>query len=165
MLRRNFLRRAVGKPPQQETVLPWLIDAESLTDKCTQCAKCLDACPEDIIVKGSGGFPTVDFKQGECTFCAKCADVCPEALFDTTQAQPWLLAPAISDECFPKHSIVCQSCRDACEYSAIKFDFLSHSIPAPQVDTDKCSGCGACVSTCPKNAISLAPTHRDITDE
>jgi ferredoxin len=38
-------------------------------DRCTRCGACVDACPESILRRGSGGFPTVDFTASACTFC------------------------------------------------------------------------------------------------
>ncbi|GAK87861.1 ferredoxin-type protein NapF [Vibrio ponticus] len=80
--RRLFTRKAA----QEDSVrLPWLTTPERFTDLCTQCGECLQACETNIIVKGDGGFPQVDFTIDECTFCYQCADTCPESLFKSQQ--------------------------------------------------------------------------------
>jgi ferredoxin-type protein NapF len=66
--RRGFFR---GRPrPKAEIRPPWALAESLFTDCCTRCNDCIDACPEQIIVIGDGGYPTIDFKRGECTFCA-----------------------------------------------------------------------------------------------
>ena len=57
-------------------LMPWVEDAAQLINNCIQCESCITSCPEDIIVKGDGGFPVVDFSLGECTFCGQCAESC-----------------------------------------------------------------------------------------
>ena len=66
--RRAFLR---GRPGRKSihVQLPWLATL-SFVDDCTRCGECLAACPEKIIVRSTGGFPSIDFAKGECTFCA-----------------------------------------------------------------------------------------------
>jgi len=155
--RRAFFTTGQVKKINTDLHLPWLKNTESFLDKCTQCQACLDNCPESIIVKGQGGFPTVNFKLGECTYCQDCTEHCPEDLFDVEQEHPWSLDLTINENCFPERGIVCQSCRDACEPQAIKFKYSASSIPKPELDTTLCIDCGACVSSCPANAISIVP--------
>jgi ferredoxin-type protein NapF len=54
--------------------------------------------------------------------------------------------------------VYCQSCRDECEPHAIKFTYITDgqptSIPQPQLNTDDCTQCGACIPTCPQSAIT-----------
>jgi ferredoxin-type protein NapF len=155
--RRAFFMTGKVKDVNSDIHLPWLKSAEHFLDKCTQCQACLEHCPETIIEKGQGGYPTVNFTLGECTYCQACANHCPENLFDLDQSSPWLLKHNISDKCFTEHGIVCQSCRDVCEPQAISFKYVHAAIPKPELDTSLCNSCGACVSSCPANAISLKP--------
>lgn len=158
--RRAFFTRLTASTQSEDVGLPWLTSRAEFIDKCSQCGHCLEACPEKIITKGEGGFPTVNFSLGECTYCQSCTTDCPESLFDTTQPSPWELSLTINDQCFTKRHVVCQSCKDACDAQAITFDFRAKRIPEPQVNIDACTQCGACASICPANAISLTNAHR-----
>jgi len=55
---------------------PWAIPEDYFVDYCTRCDKCIDACFDELIVKGRGGFPQMDFKRGGCDFCEDCLNVC-----------------------------------------------------------------------------------------
>lgn len=153
--RRAFFMTGRTQSVNKDVHLPWLKSEALFFDKCTQCQKCLEHCPEFVIEKGQGGYPTVNFSAGECTYCQACVNHCPEELFDLTQDSPWDLTLNINSNCFTERNIVCQSCRDVCESEAIKFDFFSASIPKPELDESLCTQCGACVSSCPAHAISL----------
>lgn len=160
--KRAFLFRKKPEQTNTDIGLPWLIDHAQFLDKCTQCGHCTEQCDENIITRGQGGYPTVDFSLGECTFCQDCTKGCPESLFDSNQAEPWQIDVEITAECFPNKGIVCQSCSDVCEPRAIRFKYIDSPIAKPVVNNDLCTGCGACVSTCPTDAIVLGRVQRVI---
>jgi Na+-translocating ferredoxin:NAD+ oxidoreductase subunit B len=54
----------------------------------------------------------------------------------------------------------CGNCYRVCSFDAIKYNENSFSIP--EIIIDKCVGCGACVTECPKNIIVLRPRNRDV---
>lgn len=150
--------------------LPWVINEAVFTSGCTQCQDCINSCETNIIVKDDDGFPTIDFNLGECTFCNKCIDVCEQPLFssnfsDDTKIEdniaknetkkPWAATLEITDKCLAKNNIYCQSCRDECETSVIKFNYLNSSIPEPSLNDADCTQCGACISSCPQDAITF----------
>ncbi|PKP58884.1 4Fe-4S ferredoxin [Candidatus Atribacteria bacterium HGW-Atribacteria-1] len=57
--------------------------------------------------------------------------------------------PVVIIECFQK--IPCDPCAASCKLGAIKsFNDIND---LPQVDFDKCTGCGICISSCPGLAI------------
>jgi Fe-S-cluster-containing hydrogenase component 2 len=57
--------------------------------------------------------------------------------------------PVVIIECFQK--IPCDPCAISCKLGAIKpFKDINE---LPQVDFDKCNGCGICISSCPGLAI------------
>ncbi|HEY0835081.1 MAG TPA: ferredoxin-type protein NapF [Azospirillum sp.] len=138
---------------------PWA-RRDAFLDLCTRCGACAAACPETIIVAGDGGFPTVDFRQGECTFCGACADACPQPLFDRQEA-PWRLEPRIGKGCLTRAAVICQTCRDICPEGAMRFIPVRGAVWQPSVDAARCTGCGACVSACPASAVNLAPARKE----
>jgi ferredoxin-type protein NapH len=54
-----------------------LISLRYAKDKCTDCGKCVDVCPErqvlSMVGQSSGQVP-----QGECTNCGRCIEVCSD---------------------------------------------------------------------------------------
>ncbi|MGF1714684.1 ferredoxin-type protein NapF [Photobacterium chitinilyticum] len=154
--RRNLLSRRRTPALQR---MPWVVDEDTFVDSCTRCNKCISACETQIIVKGDGGFPTVDFTHGECTFCTRCAEVCPEMLFRPTTEQPWDIKAQINASCLAQNKIECRSCGDMCEVQAIRFKLQVGGVALPELDTDVCNGCGACLSVCPASAISMLTTE------
>jgi len=158
--RRNLLRgkfnAAQGKTAATAVRLPWSISEQQFTDHCSRCNDCISACPENIIVKGSGGFPEINFALGECTFCQDCVVSCSAPLFtDPTTTSPWAYKAVISDKCLAQQNVQCQSCQDGCEPYAIAFAPRLGSVSHPKIDLTDCTGCGGCVSICPTNAISI----------
>ncbi len=154
--RRNFLRgKGSSNPPLFR--LPWVTNEQLFIQQCTRCDDCINVCEEKIIVVGSGTYPEINFALGECTFCQKCVEVCQQNFFNSDKTQPaWESQLTIKDNCLAKKFVFCQSCRDACEYQAIKFIYSQCAIPEPQINQDLCSGCGACVSLCPSQSIQLS---------
>jgi len=154
--RRGFFR---GRPrPKVEIRPPWALAEALFTDTCTRCNDCLRACPEQIIVIGDGGYPTIDFMRGECTFCGACVDACkPRALVRNEEEQAaWSHKAVIGDTCLPRRGVECRVCEDFCDARAIRFTPRLGGSPLPVIASEKCTGCGACIAPCPVNAISIA---------
>ena len=170
--RRRFFRGRVKT--KQELRLPWVINEAVFTSGCTQCQDCISSCESNIIVKDEDGFPKVDFSLGECTFCNKCIETCQQPLFSgsfpdanslegkfteentiNNSKKAWPVTLEISDKCLAKNNIYCQSCRDECETSVIKFNYLNSSIPQPSLNDLDCTQCGACIKSCPQDAIAF----------
>jgi ferredoxin-type protein NapF len=176
--RRAFLRRPLaglvegrggqaGRSERARAADPWRPPwaTAGFEDACTRCGACLDACPENILVVGDGGFPEVDVSEGsgECTFCRACVDACPEPAFDDPdRTGPWDWVARIEAGCLAKNGIVCQTCGDVCDYDAIPFAPEESGPPVPWLKTDACTGCGACVAACPAQVISIVhrPTRK-----
>lgn len=148
-------RRLFSRKKNDAVHLPWVKKEIAFTDECTRCNKCIQICETNIIIKGDGGFPEVDFNIDECTFCQRCVDVCPESLFNDTNTAPWEITASIQDTCMAYQGIWCQSCKDACDESAISFTMAIGKAPLPKIDVDACTGCGACVAPCPSDAILI----------
>lgn len=152
--RRGFFR---GKPrPKAEIRPPWALPEIEFTDRCTRCNDCLSACPEQIIVTGDGGFPTVDFSRGECTFCGDCVTACkPDALITKAEQAPWAYKALIGPSCLPLKGVECRVCGDYCDARAIRFIPRLGGSPLAEIDPEKCTACGACVAPCPVNALTI----------
>jgi ferredoxin-type protein NapF len=148
--RRAFLRGSTSQPARP----PYALAEAAFLDACTRCDACIDACPEAVLRRGDGGYPELDFPAGECSFCARCLDVCPSAALDHTAHRAWVWRAQVDDACLTSHGIVCRSCADACGRQAIGFE-RRPGAAAPRIDSDNCSGCGACVGVCPASAMSM----------
>ena len=162
--RRAFLRIGVRRAAEPAAIRPPWSSAQSIADHCTRCGDCIAACPEQILIADRSDAPMVDFSRGGCTFCGACADSCAAPVFDRDRSPPWRLSIAISDRCLPRHGILCDSCRDACDAAAIRFARVAGMTPVPEIQLDRCTGCGACVSVCPQSAIGLAVNGGDAHD-
>lgn len=60
-------------------------------------------------------------------------------------------------ECFER--IPCDPCVDGCPQGAIKIEGNINNLP--EVDFDKCNGCGVCISSCPGLAIFVVHKNYD----
>jgi ferredoxin-type protein NapF len=151
--RRQFL---TGRPlrPVAEFRPPWT-DERSVTSRCTGCGDCIAACGERILEAGPGGLPRVHFQGGECTFCGDCAAACDEGVFLANLAEPWPVTVAMTGTCLLSAGIACRLCTDACTESALRFDLSVRPVGAIRIDADACTGCGACLSSCPSHSLAL----------
>ena len=150
--RRAFLKRGIG-PDNIDHRMPWMVAA--FFDLCRRCDDCIRTCEESIVVRGDGGFPTVDFQRGGCTFCGACARVCEHGALDQQRQPAWHLGVAIDGHCLSARGITCRACGDACEQRAIRFQLQTGGRAVPLVNDSLCSGCGSCIATCPIKAIQI----------
>jgi ferredoxin-type protein NapF len=134
---------------------PWARPLSEFESLCTRCALCVAACPEKIIVIGAGELPAVDFQLGACTFCGACADACTPGALTRRLPAAWIPDVEIGDGCLAKQGVYCEICRDACEPRAIVFMRRPGCVPLPSIHLSACTGCGACVATCPVSAIAV----------
>lgn len=154
---------------------PWAMPEEYFVDYCTRCDKCIDACFDELIVKGRGGFPQMDFNRGGCDFCKDCLEICEtDALTqlidnnsDNSSANksdnkravylpPWHIKATIDlTNCLSMNATICRSCGESCEDEVIRFDLKLGGIAEPLLDSERCTGCGSCLSVCPVRVIQL----------
>lgn len=138
---------------------PWAMEASQFLSQCTRCDACIQACEHDVLQRGPGGYPSVNFQQSECTFCYACAQACPESLFSPRHTRAWDLIFTIGQACLAYQSVECRRCQDSCEPQAILFRPTVSGIYQPQLDNQNCNGCGACVASCPVSAITAEYNH------
>jgi|TARA_B110001454_G_scaffold47373_1_gene46692 ferredoxin-type protein NapF len=149
----------VGLLPQRP---PWALNEFLFVDQCTRCNECITACEEEIIIRADGGFPEIDFNRGECTFCEACIDSCkPAALIKQTDNTAFYFDISIDDSCLAKKQTHCQSCKDVCDPRAITMPWPKNvsfgAIQIPEISIEDCTSCGACISTCPSDSITIRP--------
>lgn len=154
--RRSLLSARWSRPaPAQRP--PWALDETAFITGCTRCHECIKHCETGVLISGAGGFPAIDFQRAECTFCRRCAEVCPQPVFDLQRARPWTLTASIQPSCLTQKGVECRSCQDVCEPRAIRFTPTLGGVARPALTPSLCSGCGACVGTCPVGAIDIMP--------
>ena len=160
----NMQRRAFfkGKSPaknNEQLWPPWIISPSIAYENCERCQECITACPTKIIIHGDGQFPEIDFSQGECTLCGACADACHENIFipksERNTRNAWSLNVDIKANCLSMNRVMCRSCGDNCEASAIHFRLEVGGVSEPIVDSKRCTGCGACAYSCPTQSINI----------
>lgn len=157
MTRGDLLRGRLSRPSRSAAAVrpPWALDEAAFREACRDCALCLEACPERIIVADDEGRARVDFAKGGCTFCRACLEACPTgALADRGQA-PFPHVAAIPSSCLSWQGVVCRLCEESCEARAIRFRPALGGYSLPEIDEAACTGCGACLAACPTGTIEL----------
>lgn len=134
---------------------PWSIPEQAFRSTCNSCSNCLDSCPTKIIGFGRGRMPQVNFENGECLFCGDCVDSCESGALDKN-IEPWPIRASIdSSICLAFQKIECRSCEDNCENRSIQFTAQIGGAGCPDLNTESCTGCGACYAGCPVRAITM----------
>lgn len=155
--RRHFLTgRSRGR---SGAILPPGLDAAALAG-CDGCGDCSRHCPAGIVVLRDG-LPELDFRRGECSFCGECAGHCPRGLFAGESVSRLPVVAGIGPSCLAVNFVDCQSCRDACPTAAIRFRPRRGGPFVPELDPSACTGCGACLSVCPADAVTFAVPLRE----
>lgn len=162
--RRFFGYRTLRQTPPRP---PWSAPEALFVDLCSRCDECVKACPTGLLGRGDGGFPVADFSTAACTFCADCAAVCkPQAIRIMPAQAPWSFAIRIGSDCLPRQGVDCRVCGEACDVGAIRFRLRAGGAALPEVDTDACTGCGACLAPCPVSAIErIEKTSKPLVTE
>lgn len=142
---------------------PWALPEPIFLSLCTGCSDCRDECPRGLLQKSIDGFPVVDFTQGDCHFCGECVDACAHGAltrsFRGVRQEPWQLKAYVAGSCLGDQGVLCRQCAGHCAAQAIRFD-SGIGQRVPDIDAQRCNGCGACLRHCPTAAIGLynAPT-------
>lgn len=138
---------------------PWAVSEFLFSSVCDSCGECISHCPVHIIKPGRGNLPIINFSSGECDFCARCVDHCKtDALKKVTGNRPWSIVAKIeTSKCIAYNNVECRSCYDPCDFRAIHMTPVIGGVSIPAISFDNCTGCGACFSVCPTQAINMQP--------
>ena len=141
---------------------------------CIRCGNCARACPTGIIAPDSFPptltallAPVVSFSAGYCREdCRACTEVCPTGAIAPLPSGDKLAAPlgiarVDMSLCLLGDDRECFVCRNCCPFQAIRLVFCEDTYQlTPQIDPQRCPGCGACQVACPvspKKAIVVYP--------
>ncbi|HEX05468.1 MAG TPA: ferredoxin-type protein NapF [Bacteroidetes bacterium] len=160
--RRNFFR-SITQPFENarkefrerlDPLPPYCTSVDTALKNCPGCTDrpCISECPEGIVYLGKGDLPRLNFSAAGCTYCEKCAEVCPHGvLSESNPAKIGANVTIVESGCLAWKSVICYSCKDACDQNAITFEGMKN----PRVDILACTRCGLCVKPCPADAISI----------
>ena len=168
---------------------PGALDELAFLTACTRCDKCMEACPQDSILKANAsaglamGTPYIVPRAMPCFLCTDlpCVKVCPDDALIWPKAKrndgsELTGPPAVrmgtamvkENRCltWPRGEYPAQSCRtcvDRCPYTGEAL-FLSSEedggIAHPRVNPGFCTGCGLCEFACPTHKPSIVVEPR-----
>lgn len=181
------VEEAVTKVSPRQLRPPGALDEFAFLTACTRCDKCIEACPQDSLVKAgpSAGLglnaPVLEPRRMACFLCSElpCVTACPEGalvwpkrtLADGTvlegpAAVTIGLATVKEKLCLTyagedREAVPCTVCVDRCPYpgEAIRMVKAETGPDHPEVLEDRCTGCGLCTFGCPapEAAIVVVP--------
>ena len=157
----------IGNNEEENTPIlpPGARNLEAFTYACTTCHACIAACPNQIIKPAALEYgiegimlPTLKFDKKYCSYeCNACSTTCPHgalAHISLEEKQKTQIAIASYD---PSSCVVimdgikCGACAKVCPTGAIQMK-ENPAVPGqflPDINKEKCIGCGACKYTCP----------------
>lgn len=154
MSRRAFLKGRL-RASVAEIRPPWAIGPEAFEQRCDGCGECVVVCPTGIVAIGEHGFARLDFSRGECRFCGDCVSVCKPQALQRELAPAWAVKAAIGEHCLPAQGVECRVCGEGCDVGAIRFRPRLGGPARPELESEHCTGCGACYAPCPVGAIAM----------
>ena len=152
--RRRFFLRAQPAPPAQPRP-PGALAEGAFLDACTRCGDCATTCPTQVIQRGDGGYPVLDFSRNGCELCGDCQRACRAGALPGPSALGGWLAELTLARCLSSRGVECRLCGDACEPRALRFQPGPRGVALPQLEAEACTACGHCVGVCPTQALSV----------
>lgn len=146
---------------------PGAYDEKDFLSRCIKCGRCIEACPYAVLHVAdwttglAEGTPTLSARDHACRLCEDlpCIAACPtEALHLLASREDVRMGTAVIDEdlCIAFKGMRCEVCYRSCplidraisiDYRPLEGDAI-HSVFAPTVHEDTCTGCGLCVERC-----------------
>ena len=132
---------------------PYYKDERSFLLNCIKCdGLCGLLCEEKIITIRDDKTPALDFSKSGCTYCDECAKACEFGTLDIEYKRDIQARVTIDMlKCLSWDKTMCFSCKEPCLENAINFLGLFR----PEIDSEKCTSCGFCISACPTHAIKV----------
>ena len=166
--------RLAHRPASRPLRPPGAIDEPEFLGVCVRCGNCIRACPTHIIEPSLGRHgvaslltPILQFRENYCLVdCTNCMEVCPSGALVRLSAEgkasrPIGLPQVDMNVCLLAEGRECTECRRWCPHEAIRYVWSeSEYTLIPQIDPQKCTGCGACEAVCPtkpNKAIVVVP--------
>ena len=138
---------------------PWSGDESHFLTHCTRCDACINACENNILQRGAGGYPSVNFKNNECSFCYACAQACPNRYFLRATPGPGICSSPLGTRAWRISQLNAAAVRIAVSQWQLSFARRSPGSYQPQLNSQLCNGCGACAASCPVSAITAEYLH------
>ncbi|MDR2755534.1 MAG: 4Fe-4S binding protein [Planctomycetaceae bacterium] len=142
---------------------PGAIREELFLSRCTRCGACVQTCPTSLLQLHyfetsilDYGTPYAVFDPAWCDAqCTQCGQVCPSGALQQilpAEKKKVKLGRAVLtfENCRLYDDRECSICGRECPFEAITFAWSeSEYRKIPIIDTEKCTGCGYCVVSCP----------------
>jgi ferredoxin-type protein NapG len=144
---------------------PGALSEQEFLATCIRCGKCAQACPygsiriagllDGIAVMGT---PVIRARQVPCYLCMKCPRVCPSGALKRNLTRKENVRMGIAGinkkECLAWQDTLCRSCYDDCPLMGDAI--VMNKELRPEVDENKCVGCGICENVCPVDPAAIA---------
>jgi heterodisulfide reductase subunit A len=155
--------------PEPTSLFPWTFTVDQ--EKCGKCGACHKACLHGAVSWQKKETATID--QHSCTGCGACYVACPD-LFEAITAEAEELNKSIGAAVDARSTLLrrqfagqnnnscirCGLCAITCE-KVMNIGALKIVDEGIEAGLDICQVCGACVSICPVNFLSID----DVTDK
>lgn len=134
---------------------PGAITEPDFLARCQRCMRCVDACQPAALMVGhlldgirNVGTPILVIDK--CIQCMDCIRACPSGALSKVRKTDLRMGVAVINESTCVTYLKkrrCKTCVDACrDFKAITLKDRRY----PVVNSEKCTGCGACLRRCPE---------------